>query len=150
MIARLALDTDEDAVIDLARMQVAETLPHLDFDEAITRGTFKNYLETASPTIFVVEEQRTVIGFLLAMAYPYAFTRGHFTGQEVVYVRPDKRGTRAAARLFDIYDQWIDQVGAREGYTGVANGRKVEKFTKFMKRRGYEIVGASFRRITGV
>lgn len=147
MFARLALQSDEDRVVELAGMQVAETLPHLSIDEAVTRQTFQNYLKHGNPVIFVAEQFGDVCGFLMAMQYPYAFTSGHFTGQEVIYVRPDMRGTRASAKLFDLYDQWAGQIQAKEAYTGVANGRKIEKYSKYMARRGYTLVGMTFRRI---
>lgn len=147
MFARLRIEADEDAVVALARMQVEETLPHLDFDEATARRTFRRAIEFSDSTFFVVEQNREVIGFLQAMMYPYSFTTGIFVSQEVIYVRPDKRGTRAAALLLVEFGRWADMLRARESFTGIANGFKVEKTAKFMKRFGYEPVGYSMRRI---
>lgn len=147
MFARLRLPEDEDDVIDLARRQVAETLPHHVFDEAVARQTFQNAIRTANPTVFVVEENRRPIAFLMALINGYAFTTGFFTSQEVIYVRPDRRGTRAAALLVEIFNDWSEQLGAKEVFAGVANGRKPEKATRFFQHFGFEPVGAYLRRI---
>ncbi len=151
MLARLALESDEDALVKLARQQTAETLPHLysRFNEERARATFKRYLDGGNPVFWVAEKNREVVGFLMAMYYDYGMIDGQFTGQEVVYVRPDHRGSRASARLFDLYDAWTDRLKAPEAFTGVANGRKIEKYAKMMSRRGYDLVGMTFRKITG-
>lgn len=147
MFVRLALPSDEDAVIDLARRQVAETLPHLDFDEAITRRTFRRYLDTADPTIFVAVDNGQIIGHLMALMHTYAFTSGLFTVQEVLFVLPVKRGTRAAALLMREFTRWSDQLGARENIGGNSNKFHSEQTAKFLGRFGFEIVGYSMKRV---
>lgn len=114
IIARLALASEESDVVELARRQVAEAAPHLDFDPEIASRTFQRYLTTADPTIFVVEDNREVVGYLMAMIHDYAFTAGLFAIQDAMYVRPDKRETTAAASLIDIFTQWGERLGARE------------------------------------
>jgi hypothetical protein len=114
IIARLALASEESDVVELARRQVAEAAPHLDFDPEIASRTFQRYLETADPTIFVVEDNREIVGYLMALIHDYAFTAGLFAAQEAIYVRPDKRETAAAESLTKIFTQWGERLGARE------------------------------------
>lgn len=147
MFARLRMPEDEDAVIELARAQVAETVSHLGFDDAIARSTFHLAMTTANPTIFVVEENRVVVGFLMALINPYAFTTGFFTSQEVIYVRPDRRRTRASALLVEMFNDWSDRLGPKEVFAGVANGLQVANTTRFFKRFGFDVVGTYLRRI---
>ena len=149
MLVRLALETDEDVCVELARLQTEETLPHIPFHEPTARRTFARYLATASPTIFVCEDDdRRIVGFLIAYINDYAFSTGHFVNQEVIYVRPEKRGTRAAARLIRAFNEWADRLNPREVFAGVANGIKVERTTRFLEKFGFAPVGASLRRIT--
>lgn len=149
MLARLALESEEDVCVELARLQTEETLPHIPFDEPTARETFAQYLRAANPTIFVCEaNDRTIAGFLIAYITPYAFATGHFCNQEVIYVRPEYRGTRAAARLIQAFNEWADRTNPREVFAGVANGIKVERTTRFLELFGFAPVGASLRRIT--
>ena len=149
MLARLALQTDEDAVVALARMQVEETLPHLDFDEGITRNTFRDSIQYAHPTIFVAEENREVVGYLMALMHGYAMAAGVYVAQEVLYVRPDKRGTRAAVKLIDIFVQWGETVGAKEISFGISNKFQPERTARlFQLRTGAEQVGIYLKRVT--
>lgn len=128
-------------------MQVEETLPHLDFDEAIARETFSNYLAHADPTIFVAVVDGKVIGQLMALIQAYAFTSGIFTVQEVLYARPDRRGTRAAALLMKEFTRWSDMLGARENIGGNSNKFHSERTARFLGHFGFEQVGYSMKRV---
>lgn len=147
MISRLAEARDLPVLLELSHRQQIETLPHLDFDVDVATATFEAYMTTANPTFLVVEDEGEVIGFLMALFHAYGFCRGHFVGQEVIYVRPDKRGTRAAARLVKAYDEWAAQTEPREIFAGVANGVTIDRTVRFFEHFGYDLVGATLRRI---
>lgn len=147
---RLAMPRDRQVVVDLARMDVAETLPHLDFDEEITGRTFDNAIAQAHPTIFVAEIDGEVIGFLMGVLETYAFTSGVFVVQEVLYVRPDRRGPRAAVLLLDEFRRWGEAVNARELIYGITNGRKTGAFERFIGRfTRAEYAGKFFKEARG-
>lgn len=147
MRARLVMPEDMDAVLSLAEMQVEETLPHLDFRRDLAESTFRASIETADPTGFVVEDDGQVIGYLMARLNEYAFSSGVFVSQEVIYVRPDKRGTRAAVLLLKQFMQWGEDVGAQEWVLGVSNGFQPERTARLMERvTGAECVGYHLRR----
>lgn len=148
MIVRPAEPRDEDAVVEITGIDIAETLPHLGFDPEITRQTFREALKPQNPFIFVAEKDGLVVGFLMAFVNPYAFTTGFFSSQEVIYVRPEYRGTRAAALLLEAFNSWSDRIGAREVFVGVANGRKAHKFAAFVQRMfSFDFAGLYLRRI---
>lgn len=141
MLVRLAIERDLDTIVELARLGAEESMRELGFNPERVRETFQKYLETANPTFFVVEQKWEVFGFLLASMSAYNFTDGFFTTQEVMFVRPDKRGTRAAALLVKTFVQWSDRLGALESTGG--NDRKLftEKTTRLLEHFGFENVG---------
>lgn len=148
MLARLMIEDDADAVVALARMQQEETLPHLDFSEEITRETIALSLKHADPTIFVVEDKREVVGYLMALVSNYAFTSGLFVVQEALYVRPDKRGTRAAANLVKLFVQWGEHMQAREIIFGISNEFQPERTAKFFENvAGAKTVGFYLKKV---
>lgn len=147
MFARLAMPEDEEAIVRLTFQDLSETLPHHQPVEEVVRRTFKRSLQHGDPTIFVVEQDRCVIGFLLAILNGYAFTDGVFTVQEVFYVQPDKRGTRAAALLMDAFLAWSDRLGAKEVIGGNSNGLYSERTKKFLERYGFKMAGYSMKRV---
>lgn len=148
MFARLAVETDLPAYVDLARQAVAESVRgRVGFSHAKVCETFKAYLKNATPTIFVVEQNRELIGFLNATINGYSFADGLFTTQEVIFVRPDKRGTRAAVYLTQHFIAWSDQLGALENTGGNDNGLFSEQTAKFLGRFGFEVVGSFMRRV---
>lgn len=142
MLARIAIESEAAAVVELARLQMAESLPHLEFDQHIAHRTFASYLAAASPTIFVVEgHDREPVGFLTANICNYEFARGFYVARNPLFVRADFRDTAAAEALERAYDEWaarlspsgafalntVGRTGAPEGYTafGVLYRRKV-------------------------
>lgn len=150
MIARLALDREEDVFVELSRMAVEESASHVGFNPDRVRETFQKYLKTANPTIFVVEHEWEVFGFLLATMNGYRFADGFYTTQEVMYVRPDKRGTRAAVLLLKQFTRWSDMLGAIENTGGNDNNLFTEATARLLESQGFERVGLFMRRIGSV
>ncbi len=147
MFTRLALMSDKEAFLDLVKMQVEETLPHLDFQYDLAEQTFEMGVNHAEPTLFVCEDNREIVGYLVAFLESYSFTSGVFVVQEVLYVRPDKRGTRAAVRLIKEFVRWGEIVGAREWIFGISNNFQPERTARlFEKLTGAKQVGIYLKR----
>lgn len=144
MRVRLALAEDADAVLSLARMQVVETLPHLDFDRAIALENYQKSITTGDLAL-VAESGTEIVGYLFARMHGYAFAAGIFVSQEVVYVKPDKRGSRAAVSLLQEYIRWGEVVGAREILFGISNGQHADRAAKLFEHMGAERVGYHHR-----
>lgn len=149
MLVRLALERDRETYIELARQAVDESARHVGFSAARVSRTFDRYLAEAHPTIFLVEQRREIIGFLNATISEYTFADGHYTTQEVMFVRPDKRGTRAAVALVNHFVEWSDRLGAVENTGGNDNGLFTDSTERLLKHFGFERVGVFMRRVKG-
>lgn len=147
MFVRLAIESDVEQYVELARLAVDESARHLGFNPDKVRATFRRYIDEARPTIFVVDDKRSVIGFLNAYMNEYDFADGIFTIQHVLFVDPNRRGTRAAALLMNEFVRWSDMLGAKENVGGNDNGLYTEKTTRFLKRFGFEKSGDFLVRI---
>jgi GNAT superfamily N-acetyltransferase len=138
---RLAMPEDKGEILQLAEQMVQETLPHLDFRRDMASEEFDRAIETGNPTAFVAESAGQITGFLICRIHGYMFTSGIFASQEVLFVRPDRRGTRAAALLIEEFLRWGEIVGAREYTFGVSNGFHPERTARLFERFGAERVG---------
>jgi len=147
ILIRLLMPQDVPDVLNLAKMQVEETLPHLTFDPDITRMTLEQSIDFADPTIFVAEKDRKVIGYLMALINSYAFTDGIFTVQEVLYVHPDNRGSRAAAKLVKAFIDWSDRLEAKETIFGISNGFQPERTASFFEHFGAKRCGFYLKKL---
>lgn len=147
MLVRLALENDFDDIVEMARLNIEETCPEIGFDEYACLETCYSYIETASPTIFVAEKARAVVGFLLADMYSYRASKGLFVTQEVLYVRPEHRGTRAAVALMKHLIAWSEQLGAKEIIGGNDNDFRSERTARFLEHFQFERVGYAMRRV---
>jgi GNAT superfamily N-acetyltransferase len=149
MAVRLVMPEDKGAVLSLAEMQVVETLPHLAFDAELAGAAFDEVLKGDGQIGWVAQGASGINGFLWAKLCGYAFASGVFVQQEVLYVRPDKRGTRAAVELLLEYIRWGEIVGANETLFGISNGHKPERAARLFERLGAERVGYHHRIVNG-
>lgn len=149
MLTRLALETDRAALIALGRQLSAEKTPHLRFDQARADAAIDRHFVDPAVTFFVADEAGEVVGFLMALRVDYVAHAGFFIGQELFYVRPDKRGTRAAASLFAAFNAWADRLNPEEVFAGIATGHRPESAARWMRRFGFQPVGPSMRRLAG-
>lgn len=147
MFVRLANANDFDAIVELARQNCALSTPYLTFSEEKVRETCQRYLETADPTMFVVEVKDEVVGLLVATINGYRHAEGIYCTQEVIFVREDYRGTRAAALLMKELVAWSEMLGALEITGGNDNKFNSERTAKFLAHFGFEQVGFFMRRM---
>lgn len=145
MHVRLARIEDLDEIVAMARVN-AETRPTLRFNEVRCRATFVDYLRESSPTFFVAEHDGRLYGFLVADYHVHRAFDGIFTVQEVLFVKPEKRGTRAAALLMNELVAWSRHLGANEIIGGVDNETNCERTAHFLERFGFKRVGFAMRR----
>lgn len=150
MLVRLALDTERGTVVDLCVAAVEESVRDIAPERARIKETFQAYLDSADPTFFVVEQKREIIGFLMATIGGYTYASGIYTTQQVMYVRPDKRGTRAATLLIRHLEDWSRRLGAREITGGNNNGLFTERTARFLEKQGFSRTGVFMRKSLGV
>lgn len=149
MLVRLALEDDEDAIVEMARINAEQTMAHHVFRPERVREIVRQYLDTASPTLWVVEDRRKIVGFMQASLHLYDFTDGFFVSQQVLFVRPEHRGTRAAVHLVKELIAWAERLGAKEITGGNDNGFNSDRTARFLSHFGFETVGIYMRRAVG-
>lgn len=144
MIAcRLLEERDRAALQALGRAHAAETSPHLTFDPARCDSLIDRALRNGNPGIFVAEDGDEVIGYLVAVREAYAACSGVYVEQQLLFVRPDKRGTRAAAKLFAGFIRWAELQQAEEVFASIW-GRPAG--ARWIRGFGFEPAGLQMRR----
>ncbi len=148
LTVRLATEEDLDAIAEMAETNIIDTLPHLTYDRQRVVDTVTEYLTTAEPTIFVAEDSDGyVTGMLVSSIQQYRAAAGLFTTQEVLFVRPGSRGTRAAAALMKHLIAWSKSLGAIEIIGGVDNGFQPDRTARFLGHFGFKTVGYAMKRM---
>lgn len=144
---RLIAEGDRDRVSELAHQHQQESAPHLTFDPGRIHATINRALRPASPlTIFVAEEDDEVIGYLAAVKEAYAACSGFYIEQQLFYVEPRKRGSRAAAKLFAGFVRWAELQQAEETFANIWDRKGG---ARWLKRFGFELAGQQMRRRVG-
>lgn len=144
MKVRFAEERDIDEMVEMARDN-AKTRPNLTFNEVRTRASIVEYLMTAQPTMWVAEKDGELYGLLVASFHFYSYFDGLFTTQDVLYVKPEKRGTRAATLLMRELITWSNMLGAKEIQGGNDNEYNSDRTAKFLSHFGFRKVGHYMR-----
>lgn len=152
IFCRLAAEADRAGIIELAQMHPAEVTPWLTFDVDRCNATIsRGLLGTPYLTIFVAEDADGLVGYLVASRTDYAACTGFYIQQDLFFVRPDKRGTRAAAKLFAGFVRWAERLKPEEIFAGASWGRRSAAAARWFQRFGFEPAGQQLlrRRVGG-
>jgi L-amino acid N-acyltransferase YncA len=147
MRVRLAIEEDLPDIVDMARTNCAISTPYLEFSEEKVEESFRNYIERCDTTFFVAEDESGVVGLLVTTINEYRHASGIFVTQEVLFVKPEKRGSRAAAALTKELIVWAKHLGAIEITGGNDNKFQSERTARFLAHFGFEQVGFFMRRM---
>jgi GNAT superfamily N-acetyltransferase len=145
---RLACEADEDVLLELGRMATAECFPQYAFSDERARETIRSGSgEAAGPRFFFVAEHLgEIVGFSIVHYLPMPFADGFSTDQRVIYVRPDKRSTRAAAELVRYFKRWTASLDHVESIIELASDRRSAATARFVGRFGYRVIGHVLRK----
>lgn len=146
MFVRLGLEEDENAIVEMAELNCQLSTPYLTFNADKVRETYRRYISDCETTFFVVDDRRAVVGFLMATINGYRHADGLYTTQEVLFVRPEYRGSRAAVLLMKELIRWSQLLKAIEITGGNDNSFQSDRTAKFLEHFGFENVGNFMRR----
>lgn len=152
MKVRLATPEDRAAVAVLAQRYIAELPPEVPirYEAAAFDESFDRYLATANPTVFVAEDKSGVVGMLVCTIHGFLTMAGLWTHTDVIFVTPEKRGTRAAAELLTEFDRWSERIGAAMSIGGNANTLHTKRTASLYGKFGFRPVGVNMAKFRSV
>lgn len=110
---RMAMASDEDAILAMAKEFVAFT-PYHEFLTATDdelRATIRWFTENA--TVFIADADGVAVGMLCAMLTPVWYAPRYQMATELAWwVAPSHRRGTAAIRLLQAYESWARESGA--------------------------------------
>lgn len=143
LLVRLADRPDFSAIVELARAHCQSTDGGSAFSEEKTLESCEDYLSQAHPTLFVIEENRSIIGMLVATICSPWHRRGIFTTVEMLFVVPERRDTSAGMRLVEHFVDWSRRLGAFEMYGLARYGLPIRDL---LDAHGFEPTGSIMHR----
>lgn len=146
IFARLADEGDHEPIKAMVAACLRETKPFEPWDDEVLDRTWFRYIDGGNPIFYVAEQHRKAIGFLMATVNEFDYRTGFYTAQRLLYVQPEKRGTRAAAILMQHFVAESDRMGATEIMGGNDNGFQSERTARFLEHFGFQRVGFAMRK----
>lgn len=144
MIIRRCEPADLPDVIGLAAVFHAESPEHsfLPFDPVAVHGLVMNAIDNESWLPLVAYSQGELVGIGLFFALPTFFGPALEGGDLAFYVRPDRRGTIAAAGMMKRLMAWIAETGVKVFRAGVNTGIDDPRAERFFAGAGFQRAGS--------
>ena len=149
---RLSTKDDLPGLMKLATaMHLESGYRHLIFDADKVRGRMGRMINDEKCLALVAVEDNAVgegdvYGMLWAMVNEYLFGRDLLASDMGLYVRPDKRGATAGARLVVSFELWAREKGAKEAQIAVTSGINDETVGKLLEGLSFRPSGTAYKR----
>jgi len=136
---RFARPEDQDPVLEMCRdMHLEGVYADIPFDQR----SIEQFLDGRAMWVAVLDGE--VVGFLVGDMQPYMFNmRELLAVEQLWYVRPKNRGSRAAILLLKAFERWALDLGSREICMATSTG---PDYGPLMKKLGYDCHGGVFKK----
>lgn len=136
-------------LIQLGEANHIECVPHLpcERDAIIKTGlSVINDPDRNDMNIWLCYKDGEPVGYCVGVRSPYFFNNDSSTRTELLYVRPEYRGTYAAIKMVKAFEEWSRLLGALQLFVGVArlDQDEAKKIRKLFPRMGYQWAGSYY------
>ena len=143
---RPAVKADLPKIVELGKAmhEEAERLRVMKFVPAKVYVTISGLIDSPDGLVLLVEEDFELVGGIAAMVKPHWFSTDLMAYDLALFVRPDRRGSVAAARLLKAYKDWAKEKGAVITQFGISTGVHLEATSALVERLGFQPSGLLF------
>lgn len=139
---------DEKDIVDLVAIgqQFIAEAPHYakrPFHQDALEQNLQFVLNGAG-TIFIVESHAQIVGGIVCLITKDWFNDDLIAFEQVFYVKPAFRATRAALMLLDAFIEWAKAMHADRVQCGTTTGIRTKGCSKFYKKFGFCEYGMVF------
>lgn len=137
-----------DDVVALGRVFMAEYCNHLEYDEGEVKAACRQVLTDDDReffNIFLVYKDHEPLGFMYATCGKFLFSKQRYAQQELLFVRPAYRHTRAFLKLIKAFEEWARLRSSVEIWMGSAHSKTL---SNILPRIGYPEVGTYHKKRT--
>lgn len=142
MIVRSATLDDLPALIEIARQFIHEAPNYAsrELDEQALQDNLSAVINGMG-AVFVVEQGQEIAGGIVCLTSKDWFNNQIIAFEQVFYVKPEYRSTRAALLLIDVFLNWSRQMGAGRVQCGTTTGINTESCVRLYKHFGFNEYG---------
>ena len=147
-VTELLTDEHVNDIVAMGKVFVAENGAHLQYDEGEVRNTCRlvmSDMDREYLNIFLVYRDHEPLGFIYASCGKYLFNKQRYAQQELLFIRPTYRGTRAFLKLIKAFEEWARLRSSVEIWMGAAHSKSL---SNILPRIGYPEVGTYHKKRT--
>lgn len=149
---RPARHADISGAVDMAFDMAQETdFKELGFsyDKVLALG--HSMVDEAGRCLFLAESDGKLVGIMGGYIAEHFFSDDLLAYDQIIYVAPEFRHTRAALLLMDSFMKWAESKSVRTVLVSTSSGSEhAEKAGRFLRHYGLKKIGEVFRRIDNV
>jgi GNAT superfamily N-acetyltransferase len=144
---RPATEMDVGQLVEMLRVMHADSsLRGIEFDEAKLRGFLRRVITASDHACLVYESaSKRLDGVMIGYVTEHFFSRQKGASDILLFVRPERRGGIAAARLWTAFKDWARRAGATSLSFGTMAGGAPDRTRRFYTGLGMTEVGSIYR-----
>ena len=143
MNVRIATEDDIPAIVAMCEdMREESRVPFPPMEEDV----YRERLAMLGPAylLLVAETDGAIVGFMGAQLGIFVFSSRIFVQHDMFYVKPEKRGTKAAMMLIMGLETWAAEVRAERVCIGLHTGLNPDLVDRFYRKLGYTHMGGNY------
>ena len=143
MNVRIATEDDIAAIVAMCHDMRAESIvPFPPMEEEV----YRERLAMLGPAylLLVAECDDAIVGFMGAQLGIFVFSSRIFVYHDMFYVKPEKRGTKAAMMLVTGLETWAAECRADRVCVGLHTGLNPDRLDRFYRKLGYTYMGGNY------
>lgn len=136
---KLAEESDWPEVLRMSRaFHEFSPYNHIPFSEIKIRRIFESYLKDPNRVIVILGEfDGEIKGVIVALVDEFYFSTERTAGEIIWWVDEDVRGSPLGKNLFDAFEYWGRQVGAK--FINCTNTSGTTDLGRFYEKHGYHL-----------
>jgi GNAT superfamily N-acetyltransferase len=140
---RRVVPGDIEALLPLCRQFHAESPVHrlYAFDEGTVRILLGATVADSNWLLAVAIDDDTIVGMMMLFCMSMFFSTAREIGDLTFWVRPERRGGRAAPLLMKEALRWAATMGAAKVQLGITTGINHNQVERFYRKAGFEQSG---------
>lgn len=143
---KFLIDVNIAHFMDMVEDHVGEGYPELKVDRMFFKETIDEINLSTERHFRVLTRGDDILGYYLAVIYPFLFTEKLCMTMQYIYVKPEHRGGRGFLWLMNDFEKLGGALGAYELLVGVDSGINVDKVSRIFEKRGFTFVGNYFNK----
>ncbi|WP_262696462.1 GNAT family N-acetyltransferase [Kordiimonas aquimaris] len=140
-IRQATLNDIDDLMVQAELFHAESSYKNIPINQDKLRGFYKAQVILETSLILVAYQGKQLVGHFVAHIYDFYFSEERSAADLILYVTPEKRGSRAALTFIRQYHEWCTVNGVVDASLSISTDINPGKTSRFYSKLGFPLAG---------